>query len=163
MIVLLVSDKQIKEAESRYSFGSLNGSITNGESNIYGALGEIVVRDYYLNINNRLVKVIDKPTYDYDLIINSKTTDIKTKQTTVTPRPFYNVSISNFNTKQNCDYYYFVRILKDKGTAYLLGYIEKDKFIENAEFKKKGEKDGCNWEFKDDCYNLPISKLRQIS
>ena len=70
MITLDINEEQIQRAEALYPFGALNGSITNGKSNIYGALGEVVVMDYYRHID-----IDTESTYDYDLIIDGHKVD----------------------------------------------------------------------------------------
>lgn len=158
MIELQISETQKQRAKALYPFTSLNGSITSGKSNIYGAIGEVVIFDYFSN------HTIDhRATYDYDMVIDGYTVDVKTKHTTVKPKPNYNCSISAFNTKQKCDYYFFCRALKDLSKIYLLGYISKIKFFQSATFNKKGEYDANGFYFKDDCYNLPIKYLHQFT
>jgi predicted DNA-binding protein len=122
MKIIEITEKQIEEAKKLYEFDELNNSITKGKSNIFGALGEIIVRDYF--IENKF-KVNFTSTYDYDMIINNYKVDVKTKKTTVKPKVNYNCSISNSNIKQKTDYYFFVRITEDLKTGYLLGYILK--------------------------------------
>jgi hypothetical protein len=53
----------------------LNGSVTKGKSKIYGAMGEIVAKDYFLS---KGLSVDDNATYDYDMIVNGYKIDIKT-------------------------------------------------------------------------------------
>ena len=157
MITVSIEEVQIEKAKKLYGFNALRGSITKGKSNIYGALGEVIVSDYFNNMN-----VEFKSTYDYDMIINGYKVDVKTKHTTVTPKENYNCSISSFNTRQKCDYYFFLRINKNLKEAYMLGYIKKDEFFKKAVFNKKGELDINGWSFKDDCYNLEIKYLQQF-
>ena len=158
MIKISISNEQIERAKSLYPFDCLNNSITKGKSNLFGALGEVIVYDYFKG-----KKTIDfTSTYDYDMIIDKHKVDIKTKKTTVVPKEYYLCSISASNIKQNCDYYFFVRIKEDFKTGYLLGYINKDKFYQEAIFKTKGDLDINNFIFKDDCYNLEISKLNKF-
>jgi hypothetical protein len=71
MITLDINNEQIQRAENLYPFGALNGSITNGRSNIYGALGEVVVMDYYSHLD-----VDADSTYDYDMIIDGHKVDV---------------------------------------------------------------------------------------
>ena len=157
MITLEISKQQIERANSLYSFGELNNSITKGKSNIYGAIGEIVLYDYAANY----ASVSFASTYDYDLLINTLRVDVKTKRTTVKPAENYLCSIAAYNTKQDCDIYYFVRVDETMNTAYLLGHKWKSDFFNEAIFAKQGELDVNGWAFKSDCYNLPISQLIQ--
>ena len=101
-------------------------------------------------------------TYDYDMVVDDNKLDTKTKRTNIPPRPDYMCSISAFNTKQKCDGYVFLRIKEDLKIAWILGYEGKKPFFRKAVFKNRGEKDANEWRFKDDCYNLEISKLKQF-
>lgn len=162
MIEVNITKEQVERAKSLYDFGELNDSIMEGESNIYGALGEILVYDRLLSLGLQVSKP-ENSTYDYDLIVNNIKVDVKSKRTTVKPRTNYNASITVVK-EQDCDYYYFVRILEDKTKGWLLGNIKKSEFFDKATFFKKGELDpdrikGSNWKFKSDAWHLPISSL----
>lgn len=159
MNIIEIQKEQIERAEKLYSFKELKGSIMKGESNIYGALGEIVIYD--INKQNGL-SVDFNSTYDYDLIIENYKVDVKTKRTTVIPKPNYLCSISSFNTKQKCDFYFFLRINENLKECYLLGYKSKTDFFNDAIFNKKGSLDINGWVFKDDCYNLKIEMLNKF-
>ena len=159
MIILDIKQKQIDEAQNLYTFKNLKGSITNGQSNIYGALGEVIVYDYF---KDKKYNIIKQNTYDYDLIINGYKVDVKTKKTTVTPLSHYLCSISDFNTKQKCDYYFFLRVKNDFTKSYLLGYISKKDFYQYSFFKYKGDIDINGFIFKDNCYNIEIQKLNSF-
>ena len=156
MIELPITYNQIQRAKELYPFESLNNSITKGKSNIYGALGEIVVHDFFI-AKNRSVSLIND--YNYDIVIDGYKVDVKTKKTTVIPKKHYLCSIAVYNTKQMCDFYFFVRIKENLEYAYLLGYYWKDKFFDRATFNKQGELDVNGWEFKADCYNIKIEDL----
>jgi len=134
--------------------GMLNNSITKGEGNLSGFLGEVVVAEL---TNSRQAN-----TYDYDLILpNGKTVDVKTKRTNYTPRDNYDCSVAAFNTKQRCDYYAFVRVKNDLSTAWVLGFYEKKAYFEDSTFYRKGDFDADNgFTFKADCYNIPINRLK---
>lgn len=156
MIIIDITEEQIKRATKLYDFKVLKNSITKGESNIYGALGEIITYDYY----SKLFPVVFENTYDYDMIIGGHKIDVKSKKTTVPPKPNYNCSIANYNITQKCDFYHFCRIHENLKVGYLLGFSKKEDFFTLAEFKQKGQSDGANFKFTTDCYNLPISSLK---
>jgi hypothetical protein len=158
MIKITPTKKQISLAKKKSKeMGILKNSITNGEGNVYGFLGEILVADA---IDGRI-----KNTYDFDIIKNEITVDVKTKKCTSEPKESYYCSVAAYNIKQKCDVYVFVRIMEDFSVAWILGGITKDKFYKHASFNKKGtidESSSFKWKFKADCYNLPISKLKEI-
>lgn len=157
MIEVQVSeDILIKSANRAKEMGRLKNSITEGQGNLSGFVGEQVVSDYYgFTIKN---------TYDYDLVTKGgKKVDVKTKRTIVKPKPHYECSIGAFNTKQKCDIYFFVRVSNDLKTAWILGYKMKEEYFKRAKLLKKGDIDPDNsFTVKADCYNLPISELDQI-
>lgn len=161
MRVIEISKEQAKEGETFYSFKKLKGSIQEGEGNIYGALGEIVIRDLYIS---KGFTVDCNSTYDYDLIIEGHKVDVKAKRSTTKPRPNHLCSIPNFNTHQKCDFYFFVRVNEKLKECFLLGYMRKEDFFAQATFNKKGEldihSDRKGWRFKEDCWNVKVEALK---
>ena len=155
MIELKITKEIIAEAKKLYDFGILNNSYTQGEGNKCGALGEVLVREYY--------NAIQENTFDYDLIIDNKKIDVKTKRHNANLKPNSNwtMSLFAFNTKQKCDYYCFVGMADDYKKAYLYGFIAKDEFYNTAIFRKKGDTDpnGSKFKFRADSYSMKISEL----
>lgn len=164
MTKLKITEEQIKRASSRFEFDELNGSITKGGGNLAGAIGEVVVIDY---LRARGSDVKDISTYDYDIISNHKTIDVKTKRINVEPRDNYRSTVSGWNTKQRCHYYVFVYVHSNMKDAYLAGYMPKKEFFEKAVFYKTGDKDpedvpGRNWTFAYDCYVMNNKDLYKL-
>ena len=81
--------------------GMLNKSITEGQGNLAGFIGELVVQ--------AIIGGVRKNTYDYDIIKNDKFIDVKTKRCTSEPKLNYDCSVAAYNTKQNCTHYVFTR------------------------------------------------------
>ncbi len=137
--------------------GEINNSITKGDGNIAGFLGEEVA--------NFLIKGEVTNTYDYDIIKDGRKYDVKTKRCTSQPKNYYECSVAAFNTKQKCDEYVFVRIENVKGKwgrAWVLGHYDKNKYCEDAKFLKKGQRDGDNgFLVKANCYNMSIKDLNK--
>jgi hypothetical protein len=130
----------------------LKNSIRKGEGKMVAYIGEEVVKQV---LGGEI-----KDTYDYDIIYKETKVDVKTKERTVPPRDYYECSVADFNTKQDCDEYAFVSVLHNLKEAWYLGKISKKKFYETATFHKKGEVDpDNNFTFRADCYNIPINKL----
>lgn len=137
--------------------GVLKNSIRKGEGNLVGCLGEVLVA--------RHLKADQNNTYNYDLTRSGVKLEVKTKECTSSPQPHFNCSVAAYNTKQDCDYYVFVRILNDLKRAWILGYMQKNEFFKKATFNKKGETDSTSsfgWTFRADCYNLPIRELNKF-
>ena len=158
MNILPISQKQIERAENLYLFKKLKNSISNGESNIYGAIGEIVIYDLCVE---KGINALHQPTYDYDIVIEGYKIDVKTKKTTVEPKPHYYASVAAYNTKQACDFYFFLRVNENLKHCYVLGYKSKIDFFNESTFGKEGDLDGC-WRYKADCYNLEIQMLQKF-
>ena len=116
MLTFFLTPRIVNYANSKaYELGSLRGSITEGRGNWAGFVGEMLVADY-------LGATLEN-TYDYDLIIDGIRVDVKAKNTTATPRLDYECSVADFNTKQKCDMYAFVRVDKEANTAWILSWF----------------------------------------
>ena len=157
MIKVLITPEMIKEAEMRSAeMGELRNSITRGEGNLVGFIGELVAQKV-------LGGMIDH-SYDHDLLMDDflTTVDVKTKKTSVAPKESYACSVAAFNTKQQCDFYCFVRVKDDLKVGWYLGLYKKEAYFKDALRLAKGDFDpDNNYTVKADCYNLPISSLIQ--
>ena len=153
MIKVIVTDEMLLKAREKASeMGQLHNSILRGQGNMSGFIGEQVALSV---LGGSWVN-----TYDYDITVGEYKVDVKTKQTTVEPRPFYECSVADFNTKQNCDAYAFVRVLKDYSVAWFLGVLTKQEYFDKAVFLKKGQVDPSNnFTVRADCYNVRIDQL----
>ena len=155
MIHHTVTPHMKQEAEGMADeMGKLNNSIRQGDGNVYGFIGELVFAHLTgANQNN---------TYDWDVEMpDSRTVDVKSKCVTSPPMPHYECSVASIGTNQNCDYYAFMRVLKDCTEAWYLGSIPKKDFLNQATFMEAGvwEDPSNGWTPTIDCYNLPISDL----
>ena len=154
MIEVAITPTMLVEARDKAAeMGKLRNSITSGAGNIAGFIGEAIAQQV-------LGGKLDN-TYDYDLVLDNGTKiDVKTKQTSVKPLDSYDCSIANLNTKQQCDYYAFVRVKNDFTVGWYLGVYSKELYMRDAVFMKKGTVDPSNgYVVKSDCWNLKISKL----
>ena len=145
----MIDKARTKSAE----MGVLKNSIIRGNGNIAGFVGE--------QIALQCLGGEWENTYEYDILMSDgKRIDVKTKQTSVVPLPDYDCTIAKFNTKQDCDFYAFVRVKKDLTVGWYLGTIDKDSFFDKARFMQKGTVDPSNnYKVKADCYNLKIKDL----
>ena len=146
-----------RAAKKAQEMGSLNNSITKGEGNLAGFIGE--------EIANKLIKGKIKNTYDYDIVSNY-TYDVKTKRCTSAPKPYYECSVAAYNIKQRCDRYVFVRVecIDDVCTrAWILGWIDKNEYFDKADRLVRGQVDPRNnFTVKADCFNLRIDQLNSF-
>ena len=156
MIQIKITPDIIARAKKKAAtVGNLQGSITGSLSNVVGAIGEIVVRDF--------TGATEANSKDFDLLIGNRRVDVKTKRCNTTPSPNYDCSVSAHGTKQDCDSYVFVRILTDHSKAWILGEIAKSEFYKKATRYKTGDIDPANgFVFKADCYNLAIQELDSV-
>lgn len=145
----------VEARDKAAEMGKLRNSITSGAGNIAGFIGEAIAQQV-------LGGKLDN-TYDYDLVLDNGTKiDVKTKQTSVKPLDSYDCSIANLNTKQQCDYYAFVRVKNDFTVGWYLGVYEKQQYMLDAVFMKRGTIDPSNgYVVKSDCYNLKINQLKE--
>lgn len=158
MIEIEITEEMKSRAlDKATEMGKLNHSITAGQGNLAGFIGEEVA--------NEIIKGSISNTYDYDIIEEQGSRwDIKTKRCTSAPRDYYECSVAAYNTKQRCDYYAFVRVEYKNGEwgrAWFLGAYNKSDYFNDATFLKKGQIDPSNnFTVKADCYNMPINKLK---
>ena len=157
MIEIEITEKMKNRAwKKAREMGKLKNSITGGDGNIAGFLGEEVANEV---VNGQITN-----TYDYDILKDGLKIDVKTKRCTSKPKPYYDCSVAAYNTTQGCDYYVFVRIENKGGKwgkAWVLGSYPKKKYFQDAKFLRKGTKDGNNsFIVKSDCYNMSIDKLQ---
>ena len=154
MVRVEITDEMlIKARRKAIDLGLINNSIERGDGNLVGFLGEFIAQKV---IGGRI-----KNTYEYDLISKDGTKiDVKTKKTSVEPKDYYECSIANYNTKQDCDEYCFVRVKNTLDVGWFLGRISKEEYFNKAKFLKKGDLDGDNkYVVKADCWNVQIKEL----
>ena len=153
---LVITPNMLVEARDKaVEMGQLYNSITRGAGNIAGFIGEAIAQKV---LGGTLFN-----TYDYDLIHPSGSLiDVKTKQTGYVPLETYECSIADHNTKQECDYYCFVRVKNDFSVGWYLGVYEKQQYLQDAVFMQKGTIDPSNgYVVKSDCWNIKISQLKE--
>ena len=148
MIEVQITNSMRETAHDMSSeMGILSRSITRGQGNVYGFLGELVALDVLGGVHQN--------TMDYDILV-----DVKTKKTTVKPKPDYDCSVADLTRKQNCDYYAFVRVLSDQSVGWFLGVKKAEQYFTDARYIKKGDYDNSNgFTARANCYNMPISAL----
>ena len=163
MVEMVITDEMISMAKLRREKmpGVIRNSIMGGNRTFEGCLGEVVVA---IHMNAKYIT-----TYDFDLVCKEYKIEVKTKVRSVLPKPHYEVSIANFNTKQECDYYVFVSLYCPKGKtlpekAHIVGCYPPKQYINDAKFLKQGEIDpDNNFVVRADCWNMKISDLKNIN
>lgn len=147
----------IAAAEMALDMGAIRNSITRGQGNLSGFLGESIIL--------RHLGGVYSPCKDYDIISESgMKIDVKTKRTSAEPLEYYQCSVASTSLHQKCDAYAFVRVMNDMTRGWVLGLITRDEFFSNAVFYKKGEKEGDNgFTVKQDCYSMTIKDINEKS
>lgn len=158
-IEVTYSHQQYAEACARgMKLGHLKNSITKGRSNVWGMLGEAIVAQY---TNSKLVD-----TFQYDLLSpTGEKLEVKTKKTTLTvaPKTYFECSVCDHNSKQNCDYYVFVRVSTNCKKAWICGQVHKTHLKKRARYFKKGDTDPRNnYKVHASCWNLNIAELDEV-
>ena len=143
--------------------GHLRNSIEEGAGNITGFCGEIACKKF-LGIPLEHIQ----NTYHFDIIYNGQTYDIKSKKRKDAPRNYYESSIANFNTSQQCNFYLHTSVtwperLGAPTEVHLCGFLTKQKYMQQARFLKKGDLDGSNkFTVKADCWNMFYKDLNSV-
>ncbi len=145
--MLLLSQQRSEE------MGILQLSRTNGAGNVVGFLGEAAV----LNLTKG--ELCD--TLSFDLLVAGKRMDVKTKSCSSVPRGHYLCSVMEYQLKNECDGYIFVRIDLPARTGWILGSITKERLLAEGQVCKKGEPDG-KFIFKEDCVSIRVDQLDEI-
>ena len=150
-----------KAHEKSVEMGTLKNSITKGSGNLVGFVGEGILHEFLLEQQQQSSW---SNTYEHDIILNNDIAiDVKSKKTNYIPKLEYDCSVAALNTKQQCDIYVFTRVKGDMSVGWILGFLPKDTYFEEATFMEKGAIDPSNgWKVKTDCYQVPIEKLRPI-
>lgn len=159
MIEIEITTQQIARAEHLYQFGALNNSITQGANNIFGAVGEIVVFDYF----NTTTTIDFTSTFDFDMIVNGFKIDVKTRVCKNEPTQNFWLDIPASNTTQRCDFFFFVFVLQDLTRAFLAGYIRPEQFFSRATFIAKDTRADHGFVYRCDSYTLKASEVNKFN
>jgi hypothetical protein len=133
--------------------GTLKNSIESGKGNVIGFLGEYIYSYLFQEPSNR--------SYEYDFCNSFYSIDCKTKACGSTPFSTYSASIAEYNTRQLCDLYVFLRVQKESmGYGWLIGYMPKEEYFQKAQHLKEGEIDPSNnFVVRANCFNLKYESL----
>jgi len=150
----VVDDYMLMEAKHRSDrMGTLPSSRTHGAGNIVGFVGEAAV----LALTGGELR----DTLSFDLMIDGKRVDVKTKSCSSIPRKHYLCSVMEYQLTNKCDTYFFVRVDLNKKEGWVLGSISKARLLSEGRICKKGEPDG-KFFFKEDCRSIRIDQLDPI-
>lgn len=149
-----IDDYMLMEAKHRSNkMGVLPSSRTHGKGNIVGFLGEAAVLNL---IGGELCD-----TLSFDILLDGKRADVKTKSCSSPPHKNYLCSVMEYQLSNDNDCYIFVRIDLTKREGWVLGSISKARLLSEGRICKKGEPDG-KFLFKEDCRSIRIDQLDEI-
>ena len=131
---------------------------SEGARLLYGYLGEFIVMEYY--------GVDDVDDFEYDIMLGNYKTDIKSISCKFKPPMNYLAAVNSCEIdgehRQDADIYVFVRIREDCKIAWLVGFIECERFFEMSKYLKKGETYHKMTFEKANMNVLPIKDLHRI-
>lgn len=155
-----------KETLEKYKREHLNDSILAGQGVFPGLLAEEIKYDFAVaRWQVPVLRPQGSNVYHCDMIVSGfGSIDVKAKQQKFNGAPlgFYNGTVCDANTWQECDWYCFMRVHESFKRAWLLGLMRKADFLARATFGRKGDIDPTShngFRFKWDCWNVPISDL----
>jgi hypothetical protein len=165
MVKVDLTDSLIEKAGA-YSKGKIyKRSMRGQEGTNIGTIGELVLIQY---LEDNGIKVIDnrnrRTATKYDLLVLGEQIEVKTKDRTVPPKPFYECSVPLYNhTHQKPKWFIFLSLLRKDNKyveAYILGAITYSDMERDGITMTKGDVDLSNgWVCNESCINIAIDKL----
>lgn len=139
MLEVLITDKILKEAESRNQkyyeqFGNTGTHRTNKHrQRMTGYLAEACIRDQF-------PEIVYSDDYLVDFVLGQSTIDSKAQGCNTKPLNYYSATLYEEQKNRNTDYYIFSRVKNDFTKAWICGIISKNKFFQTATLKQAGHK-----------------------
>ena len=115
---------------------------------------------------------LTKPKYtsgrlDSDILINNKKVDIKSMARNVYMQDHYVHNFVAYQKDMPSDILLFISINKKSGVVQICGWLEKEKFLENASFFDQGDKrerdDGTSFVLRAPLYEIEQNKLNKLN
>ena len=135
----------------------------NYEKQYTGLIGELTLHR---------VLGLTKPKYtsgrlDTDILINNKKVDIKSMARNVYMQDHYVHNFVAYQKDMPSDILLFISINKKSGVVQICGWLEKEKFLENASFFDQGDKrerdDGTSFVLRAPLYEIEQNKLNKLN
>ena len=165
MIKIDLTDSLIEKAKTYSKGKTYKRSMRGEEGTNIGTIGELVIVQY---LEDNGIKVIDnrnrRNATKYDLLVLGEKVEVKTKDRTVPPKPFYDCSVPLYNhTHQKAKWFIFLSLLRKNNKfveAYILGSTTYKDIDRDGITMIKGEVDERNgWVCNESCINITIDKL----
>ena len=158
-----ITEEQRKRAyEISYPDKVFNQNLTGERAGMIGALGEIMVADYFELEPHRYTGEDDE-VYHYDINLWSVKLEVKTMNVYKPPTRMSDCCLTDY-FDQKCDAYVFTAILNDQSKGWIEGWIRKGDFEKKAHYVKAGtirERDGFKYQWNN--YIVHVSDLESIS
>jgi hypothetical protein len=151
-----ITDSMFQNASLKAAaLGVRPNSITSGQGNIVGFLGEEVAR---LALDG-----IEKNSFEHDMLLqDGRSIEVKTQKLKYEPKPHFTCYVSAFNPRQVCDYYCFVGVDASYKKGWYLGVYPKREYMQKATFLKAGDNyPGSVHKVKANCYTMKLGDLLQ--
>jgi hypothetical protein len=104
---------------------------------------------------------------DTDILINNKKVDIKSMARNVYMQDHYVHNFVAYQKDMPSDILLFISINKKSGVVQICGWLEKEKFLENASFFDQGDKrerdDGTSFVLRAPLYEIEQNKLNKLN
>ena len=104
---------------------------------------------------------------DSDILINNKKVDIKSMARNVYMQDHYVHNFVAYQKDMPSDILLFISINKKSGVVQICGWLEKEKFLENASFFDQGDKrerdDGTSFVLRAPLYEIEQNKLNKLN
>tara|TARA_R100000005_G_C4961603_1_gene178038 strand:- start:167 stop:694 length:528 start_codon:yes stop_codon:yes gene_type:complete len=135
----------------------------NYEKQYTGLIGELTLHR---------VLGLTRPKYtsgrlDTDILINNKKVDIKSMARNVYMQDHYVHNFVAYQKDMPSDILLFISINKKSGVVQICGWLEKEKFLENASFFDQGDKrerdDGTSFVLRAPLYEIEQNKLNKLN
>ena len=135
----------------------------NYEKQYTGLIGELTLHR---------VLGLTRPKYtsgrlDSDILINNKKVDIKSMARNVYMQDHYVHNFVAYQKDMPSDILLFISINKKSGVVQICGWLEKEKFLEDASFFNQGDKrerdDGTSFVLRAPLYEIEQNKLNKLN
>ena len=135
----------------------------NYEKQYTGLIGELTLHR---------VLGLTRPKYtsgrlDSDILINNKKVDIKSMARNVYMQDHYVHNFVAYQKDMPSDILLFISINKKSGVVQICGWLEKEKFLENASFFNQGDKrerdDGTSFVLRAPLYEIEQNKFNKLN
>lgn len=176
--VVVLTEEEFKKAEdmakrlTQSHEGQTNRNILCEDFDLKGRIGEWAFYKWALKNMKGLsvmpeieqcmdIKVTGKAdTADFTLF--GKILDIKTMGTSQPPKPHYRVNVSTRQKDKTLDYFVFVHTNIEKRICWIVGFMEKERFLKNADFHEANKPYQPWFTPQVDLYDASIKSLRPI-